>query len=453
MDKDLSRIAFVTLGCPKNQVDSEVMLGHLDRAGYRTTGNVAEADVAVVNTCAFLQSAIEESIDAILEVAKHKQGRLKRLIVAGCLSDRFKAELLQELPEIDAIMGTSDVEQVVQVVRGIDLSKEGFLATQADPDHPGGNMLGRALSTGVVSPYVKISEGCSAKCTFCIIPSLRGPGTSRSVSDIVAEAEHLVTLGARELVLIAQDLTAYGIDRYGSPSLPRLLRELNRVDGVAWIRLMYANPFYWDDALVDAVASCSKVVHYVDMPIQHIADSMLKRMGRRTSGGEIRALVERLRSRIPDIALRTNVILGFPGETEEDFGELLAYLQEARFEKLVAFPYSPEPGTAAVKLGTPVPDEVRSERVDRVLRRQAAVSLSRNEEQVGKILDVLVESTRHGEVLGRSYREAPEVDGAVRVSGTQWQPGRFYPVRIIGADPYDLIGVPAETKEGIRISQ
>jgi ribosomal protein S12 methylthiotransferase len=450
------RIAFVTLGCPKNQVDSEVMLGHLDRASLRTTGDLDEADVAVVNTCAFLESAIEESIDTILDVARRKTtGRLKKLVVAGCLTQRYGRDLLEELPEVDAVMGTGDIDRVVQVVRALTVPGRRPAEMPGDPDaewpgdRPAGDQRGRVLSTTVRSPYLKISEGCSARCTFCIIPALRGPGRSRTLEDLRDEAEHLVAAGARELVLIAQDLTAYGADLYGAPALDRLLHALDGVHGLRWIRLMYANPFHWTDALLDAVSGLDKVVPYADMPIQHITDRMLKRMGRRTDRATIEALIGGLRRRVPDIALRTNVIAGFPGETDADHRELLGFLREARFDKLVAFPYSPEDGTAAVKLPDRVSPETTRERVDAVLHQQAAISLEVNRAQIGRTLEVLIEAPAAGggPARGRSVREAPEVDGGVWVAGTGIRTGAFYPVRVTGADVYDLIGECAGTGE------
>ncbi len=441
----MTRIAFVTLGCPKNQVDSEVMLGRLDRAGFVTTGDLAEADAAVVNTCAFLESAVEESIDTILEVARHKKtGKLRKLVVAGCLSDRYRTQLMEELPEVDAVMGTGDVGRVVEVVNGLlDPDKRPAARTADDVDAVYGDPASRVLSTGPVSPYLKISEGCDAKCTFCIIPQLRGGQRSRSRDNILAEARALAAGGARELVLIAQDLTAYGIDLHGRPALAPLLRELDRVEGIRWIRLMYANPFYWTPELIDAVAGTEKVVPYADMPIQHIADPLLKRMGRHTGKDVVVDLVRTLRERVPGIALRTNVILGFPGETEAQVEELLDFLEWARFDKLVAFPFSPEDTAAASRLPDPVPEEVARERVDRVLAAQGLISLAVNREQVGKTLEVLIERPGAGgrPARGRSVREAPEVDGCVRVAGTGLRPGAFYPVTITGADAYDLVGV------------
>ncbi|NNF08332.1 MAG: 30S ribosomal protein S12 methylthiotransferase RimO [Candidatus Eisenbacteria bacterium] len=443
---ELRRIAFVTLGCPKNQVDSEVMLGHLDRAGYRTTGDLADADVAVVNTCAFLESAIKESIDTILEVAEHKtSSRLQKLVIAGCLTQRYGQELLNELPEVDAVMGTGDIDRIVQVISGLMDPAKGLLPTVDDPDRPAGDLSGRVLSTSIVSPYLKISEGCSAKCTFCIIPQLRGPGRSRTREELVGEAERLVSLGAKELVLIAQDLTAYGMDLYdGKPSLGNLLRDLNQVEGLHWVRLMYANPFFWDEDLIDAFATLEKVVPYADMPVQHLSDRMLKVMGRQTDQKTILTLIDTLRSRVPNLALRTNIIAGFPGETDQDFEELMRLLAEIRFEKLVAFPYSAEDGTAAVNLRQHVSEAVTVERVDQILTQQGEISLRRNREQVGNLLSVLIEKEATPEspaAVGRSHREAPEVDGAVHVAGTGLRVGEFYSVRITGADAYDLVGM------------
>ena len=442
----MTKIAFITLGCPKNQVDSEVMLSRLDEAGYRTALDPAEADAAVVNTCAFLESAVQESIETILDVARHKKtGRLRALVVAGCLSDRYRDTLMAELPEVDAVMGTREVGRVVEVVNGLLAPGKAFRSTADDVDLVYGAGSRKVLATGPVSPYLKIAEGCDAACTFCIIPQLRGAQRSRRVENVVEEARVLAANGAREAVLVAQDLTAYGSDLYGKPSLARLLRALEEVEGLAWIRLMYANPFYWDEELIEAVAGSSKVVPYADMPIQHISDPILKRMGRRTGKAVITRLVETLRWRVPGIALRTNVIVGFPGETEAHFEELLGFLSWARFDKLVAFPFSPEDVAPAVRLPDPVPPETARERRDRVLALQGSVSLSVNREQVGRTLEVLIEDPGGdgSPARGRSAREAPEVDGCVRVAGTGMETGAFYPVMITGADAYDLVGVRA----------
>ncbi len=441
----MTKIAFITLGCPKNQVDSEVMLGRLDRAGYATVGDPAEADAAVVNTCAFLESAVSESIETILEVAGLKKtGRLRKLVVAGCLTDRYRKSLLDELPEVDAIMGTAEVGRVVEVVNGLLApDKAAPSRTADDVDAVYGDPAARVLSTSPVSPYVKISEGCDAKCTFCIIPQLRGGQRSRHIGNIVDEARALAENGARELVLIAQDLTAYGADLYGEPRLAALLRELETVDGVRWIRLMYANPFYWTEELIEAVAGGTKVIPYADMPIQHIADPMLKRMGRHTDRATVEGLVRTLRERVPGIALRTNVIVGFPGETDAHFEELMAFLAEARFDKLVAFPFSAEDSAPAARLGEPVPAGVIEQRMNRVLAQQGSISLEVNRARIGTTLEVLVEEEAAGgrPARGRSTREAPEVDGCVRVAGTGLLRGEFYPVRVTGADAYDLVGV------------
>ncbi len=443
----MTQIAFVTLGCPKNQVDSEVMLGRLDRAGYTTTGDLTQADAAVVNTCAFLQSAVQESIDTILDVAQHKAGgRLRALVVAGCLSDRYRDQLMEEIPEVDAVMGTGDVARVVEVVEGLLTPGKTFRPTADDVDAVYGDPSQRVLSTSPVSPFLKIAEGCDATCTFCIIPQLRGGQRSRSIENVVAEARTLAAAGAREAVLIAQDLTAYGRDRYGAPSLDRLLRALDTVEELRWIRLMYANPFYWTPELIDAVATCRRVVPYADMPIQHIADPMLKRMGRQTDKETITRLIRTLRERVPGMALRTNVIVGFPGETEDQFEELLEFLRETRFDKLVAFPFSVEDTAPAAKLPGAIPDEVIQERHYRVLAEQGLISLSINRAQVGRTLEVLIDETGAkpgAPARGRSVREAPEVDGSVRVAGTGLEAGRFYPVTITGADAVDLVGVAA----------
>lgn len=448
------RVAFVTLGCPKNQVDSEVMLGRLHRAGFVTTPHVEEADVAVVNTCAFLSAAVSEGIDTILGVAKLKAERLKGLVVAGCMPQRYSGELLQEIPEVDAIVGTGEVDQIVEVCRGV-LAEKGVRHNfVGDANHSYSDPSVRVLSTPRHSPYLQISQGCSNTCTFCIIPALRGPGRSRSLDEVMAEARQLVTAGARELVLIGQDTTAWGLDTEGRLLLGDLFRRLDELegDGLRWVRVMYTNPLFWDEALIDAFAASRTACPYVDMPIQHSETGLLERMGRGYTREHCRWLVRRLREAVPPVALRTSIIVGFPGETDADFDACLEFLEEARFDRLVAFPYFPEEGTAAFRLDGRVPDDVQQARVQRLLDRQTRISREKNRALVGQTVDVLVDRPAAGDkpAVGRSHREAPEVDGVIRITGPVPGAGSFVQVRITGANAYDLSGAVVPDTRRVR---
>jgi ribosomal protein S12 methylthiotransferase len=439
-----ARVAFVTLGCPKNQVDSEIMLGRLHRAGFTTTANVADADVAVVNTCAFLEAAVSEGIDTILGVAGLKKHNLKGLIVTGCMPQRYSGQILKEIPEVDAIVGTGEVDQIVEICRNVLEAKDVHRSFVGDANRSYADPSVRVLSTPRHSPYLQISQGCSNTCTFCIIPTLRGPGRSRSLDDVVAEARRLVQNGARELVVIGQDTTAYGLDTQGRPLLAELLGRLDELesDGLRWVRLMYTNPLFWDEELVGAFARSRTACHYIDMPIQHAVTGVLHRMGRGYTHEHCRWLVRRLRAAVPDVSLRTSIIAGFPGESDEDFESLLEFLTEARFDRLVAFPYFPEEGTAAYRLPDRVPDTVQKERTKRLLDHQAKISREKNRALVGQTVDVLVDRPAQGRrpAEGRTWREAPEVDGVVRITGSVREPGSFVKVRITTANAFDLAG-------------
>ena len=442
--EDPLRVAFVTLGCPKNQVDSEVMLGRLHRAGFVTTPRVEEADVAVVNTCAFLEAAVAEGIETILDVARLKQVGLKGLVVAGCMPQRYAGRLLQEIPEVDAIVGTGQVDQIVEVCRGVLESKGERHNFVGDASRSYVDPNVRVLSTPRHSPYLQISQGCSNTCTFCIIPALRGPGRSRTIDDVMAEARRLVGSGARELVIIGQDTTAWGLDTEGRLLLGELFHRLDELEGegLRWVRVMYTNPLFWDDGLVDAFAASRTACPYVDMPIQHSESRVLHRMGRGYTREHCQWLVRRLREAVPHVALRTSIIVGFPGETDDEFAAMLEFLEEARFDRLVAFPWFPEEGTAAHRLDGRVTDELQQKRVRRLLDRQTRISREKNRSLIGQTMDVLVDRPAAGDkpAVGRSHREAPEVDGVIRVTGTAAEAGAFVKVRITGANAYDLSG-------------
>ena len=439
-------LAFVTLGCPKNTVDSESMLGLMVADGFRTVGDLREADVAVVNTCAFLTSAVRESKDTIARVAALKQaGRLRGLIVTGCLAQRAGPSLLDEFPGVDAVLGTGQWREVVPVARHVLAGGTRRVHT----DYPGGaldRLVPRALSTPRHLAYLKISEGCDHRCTFCIIPRLRGDQRSRPIDDLVAEAEGLARAGVRELNLIGQDTTGYGTDLPGRPTLADLLEALDRVDGLHWIRVQYTYPREWSDRLISVWAGAKRVVPYVDMPLQHIANGMLRRMGRGMTARDTRALVRRIRAGIPGVAFRTNFIVGFPGETEEDFEELCRYVEEEPFDHLVVFAYEREPETPSHGMPGQVPASVRRRRRARLLEIQQRVSHERLARRIGERLVVMIDGPAAGDHArtgprqhaARTAGSAWEVDGGVAVEGGHLEPGSLVSVRVTGAAAYDL---------------
>lgn len=439
------RVYVETLGCAKNQVDSEIMIGLLDQQRYLLTGQPQQAEVIVVNTCGFIESAKAESVEAILEMAQYKvKGKCKMLVVTGCLAKRYAEELKLEIPEIDALVGTGSFDTLIPVINRV-LMSQGTVVEMASIDKEFSEALPRITLTPRHQAYLKIAEGCDNLCTYCIIPKLRGRYRSRVFEDILTEARALVADGATELIIIAQDITRYGIDRYLRYRLADLLRALNEIEGLRWIRLQYCYPDIIDDTLIDAIATCEKVVHYIDMPVQHIDNKILKRMNRRTSGEAIRSLIEKLRARIPDIAIRTTLIVGFPGETEREFEALADFVRWARFDKLGVFPYSQEEDTPAASLPEQLEDEVKLERRDRIMEIQMGISAELMADKVGQTLEVLIEEPVEGEAVyvGRTQYDAPEIDGVVYVNvvpGTEITPGTYIQVRIVDAMEYDLIG-------------
>ncbi len=442
-------LAFVTLGCPKNQVDSENMLGLLVRDGFRTVADPAEADVAVVNTCAFLQSAVRESRQTIAAVAELKQqGSLRGLIVTGCLAQRAGERLLTDFPEVDVVLGTGQWSEVVRAARHVLAARrhehpERWSLT-ADPGGALDQDVPRALSTPRHLAYLKISEGCDHRCTFCIIPRLRGDQKSRPLAELVAEARRLAALGVRELVLIGQDTTGYGTDLQGRPTLADLLAALDAVEGLSWIRVQYTYPRLWSDRLIEAWASARRVVPYVDIPLQHIAQDMLRRMARGMSARDTRTLIRRIRSGIPGVALRTNFIVGFPGESEAHFEELCEYVEEEGFDHLVVFPYEREPETPSHAMDAQVPVATRRRRRARLLALQQRLSAERLRRRVGQTTTVMIDgpaqSGRRGDGAwaARTVGQAYEVDGGVMVEGQGLEPGQLARVTITGASAYDL---------------
>ncbi len=428
----------LSLGCPKNRVDSEVMLGTLLEQGYELVQDPAQAEVVVINSCAFIGEAKQESIDAIFEHARYKEsGRCKALVVAGCLTQRYAEVLQQEMPEVDYFVGTSAYPRIAEIIRG-----ERDRAVIPDPDYIADARTPRRNSMPRWTAYVKVSEGCDNQCTFCIIPTLRGQQRSRPIADIVEEAHRLVSQGAQELNLVAQDLTAYGHDLPGRPRLHDLLQALGEVPA-RWIRLHYAYPRDFPDPLIDALASQPNVARYLDMPLQHIADPVLRRMKRGRDSAWVRRLVRKLRDRVPELTFRTSFIVGFPGETEQEFQELCDFVEEMRFERVGVFQFSREEGTASFDLPGQLPQRTKAARQKKLLGIQRKISRAHQQSLVGRKLDVLIEGVSDETDLlleGRWMGQAPEIDGKVYVNRGEAQPGRIVPVRIEQAGDYDLVG-------------
>lgn len=454
------KIGFVSLGCPKNLVDSEVMLGMAEKEGHEITADASQADVLVVNTCAFIDRAKQESIDTILEMAQlKKQGAGRKLIVTGCLAERYRDELKKEIPEIDAVLGTGEVDAFTAAVSGTAGREAG--AAQPLTFHRASPVFGVDLPTYIydantprkrVTPghyaYIKIAEGCDYKCAFCIIPKMRGHYRSRPIESIVQEARQLAAQGVKELLLISQDSTFYGIDRGERGALPKLLRALNEVDGIEWIRLLYLYPTTITSEVIDAIADLDKVVKYIDLPLQHASDAVLKRMKRPGTRQSYKRLLDNMRARIPNVALRTTFIVGFPGETAEDFAELEAFIEEIGFDHVGVFTYSHEEGTSAHDLEDDVPEGLKSERRDRLMARQHDIVAARQQARLGERVRLVIDgqSPEHELVLqGRLPGQAPEIDPVVYL--TDCDPstlpmGTFIEAEIVGAQEYDLVARP-----------
>lgn len=435
------KLLFISLGCDKNLVDSEMMMGLLHDRGYEFTDNEEEADIIVVNTCGFINDAKEESINTILEMAKYKEKNLKALIAAGCLVERYKNEILQELPEIDAIVGTTAFDKICDVVDDVLADKKHneleSINKMCRPD------VNRIITTGGYYSYLKIAEGCDKHCTYCSIPMIRGAYRSVPMDELVKEAEYLADNGVKELIIVAQEITVYGKDLYGEKKLPELLHRLCKVPGIQWIRLLYCYPEEITDELIETIRTEKKICHYIDMPIQHASDKILKAMGRRTNNAELRNIISKLRKEIPDICLRTTLITGFPGETEEDHKILLDFIDEMEFDRLGVFTYSPEEDTKAASLDNQVDEEVKLCRKDEIMELQQEISMDKSERLVGKEIEVIIEGKASDEdvYVGRSYMDAPSVDGYVFInSEEELMSGDFAKVRIVKAMEYDLIG-------------
>ncbi len=434
---------FISLGCDKNLVDSEMMVTALRRSGFVITDEEAQAEVIVVNTCCFIGDAKEESINTLLEMAEYKDGQCRLLVAAGCLAQRYHQEIRTEIPEVDIIVGTMGYEALGETIRQVLQEKQGVVECLKDIDYLPEPLTDRDSMSGGHSVYLKIAEGCDRHCTYCVIPMVRGAYRSVPMDNLVAQAEHLVQNGARELILVAQETTLYGVDLYGKKSLPELLERLSDIEELRWLRILYCYPEEITDELIQAIRSLPKVCHYLDIPIQHGSDAVLHRMGRRTDRQEITEKIARLRAEIPDIVIRTTLITGFPGETEEDYSQLCDFVQEMQFDRLGVFPYSQEEGTPAAEMPGQVPEQVKQQRRDGIMALQQQIAFAKNEAQIGRVLDVMVEGRLPEDhvYITRTYMDAPEVDGYVFVS-SDWDllSGDFLTVKITGADAYDLIG-------------
>ena len=435
-------ILFISLGCDKNLVDSEVMLGLLDAKGYQMVDDETLADVIVVNTCCFIHDAKEESIQTILEMAQYKtKGRLKALIVTGCLAQRYQKEILEEIPEVDAVLGTTSYDRIVETVEEA-LAGNGHLELE-DVDALPLVDVKRLVTTGGHYAYLKIAEGCDKHCTYCIIPKIRGNYRSIPMERLLKEAEELAEQGVKELILVAQETTLYGKDLYGEKSLSKLLRELCKINGIRWIRLLYCYPEEIDDALIQVMKEEKKICHYLDLPIQHANDTILKRMGRRTSKQQLEKIVKKLRQEIPDIALRTTLITGFPGETQEQHEELMEFVDEMEFDRLGVFTYSPEEDTPAAEMSDQISEEVKEERQAELMELQQDIVFDQAEDMIGQEVLVMIEGKVADEnaYVGRTYKDAPNVDGLIFINtDEELMSGDFAQVKVTVELEYDLIG-------------
>jgi len=447
-------VRLITLGCAKNEVDSEEIAGVLQRAGYQLDAHTRTPDVIIINTCGFIEPAKQESLQVIRDALREKRaGNTQKVIVAGCLVQRMGDALRQLLPEVDAFVGVGQMARFAEIVNATRQSHQPLTEIQP-PHHRWAEVTTRLRSRTPWSAYLKISEGCDHRCTFCTIPSFRGRHVSKPIERVLEEAHWLAQNGAKEINLIAQDTTQYGYDFYRRFMLPTLLRELAQVEGIRWIRLHYAYPSRVSDALIAAMASLPQVVPYLDVPLQHVNRSILRAMRRPGDGAAYLRLIQRLRDAMPAIAIRTTFIVGFPGETEAAFQELLDFLQQAQLDRVGAFLYSRERGTPAAEMPHQVPFRVKRERYDRLMRAQQPISLARNREWVGKEMTVLIEGySEDGRyAIGRSHRDAPEVDGLVYVRQCNTPPGEFVAVQIEQADVYDLLGVPSGILSPLEVS-
>lgn len=440
------KILFISLGCDKNLTNSEEMLALLTESGHEIVDSEEDAEIIVINTCCFIHDAKEESIENILEMAEYKKaGTCKVLIVTGCMAQRYKEEIIQEIPEVDAVLGTSSYRDILEAVEEACAGRhfEKYRDINELPEDSGRPVL----TTGGHYGYLKIAEGCDKHCTYCIIPSLRGNFRSVPEERLLAQAEYMAEQGVKELILVAQETTVYGTDLYGKKTLHILLKKLCRIKGIRWIRVLYCYPEEIYDELIQVMKEEKKICHYLDLPIQHASDKILKRMGRRTTRAQLTEIIEKLRREIPDIVLRTTLITGFPGETEEDHQELMEFVDQMEFDRLGAFTYSPEEGTPAERMPDQVPEELKEERRDEIMELQQEISLEKGNDRTGQELMVMIEGKVSGEsaYIARTYGDAPKVDGYLFVqTGELLMTGDFAKVKVTGALEYDLIGELAD---------
>lgn len=435
----MNNVHIVTLGCSKNDVDSSMMYSLLDKNKYQMVNEPSQADILIVNTCGFIDAAKEESIDTILESVEYKnEGRCKKVLLSGCLAQRYPEELIKEIPEIDGIIGTGNIDYINEL---LDRSLAGDLFIKIDN-------LNSAYIEGIrkekvnTTEYVKISEGCNNNCSYCIIPSLRGKNRSRKIEDIYSEVEYLVSKGAREIILIAQNTTDYGIDLYSKYSLANLIKEISKIKDLKWIRVLYLYPDHFTDDLIEEFKNNQKLVNYVDMPLQHISDDVLKKMNRKTSKEHIIKTLKNLRKSVPDIVIRTTFIVGFPGESDEDFNQLVDFIEDIKFDKLGVFEYSKEEGTRAASLDEQIPDSIKEERKNEIMAIQSEISAEILSKNIGKRLEVLIEEEVDAEnYVGRTYMDSPEIDGVTYVhSAKNLEIGSFVQVDVVDSLDYDLVG-------------
>lgn len=442
----MMKILFVSLGCDKNLVDSEVMLGILAKDGYGFTDDETEADIIVINTCCFIGDAKEESVNTILEMAEYKkEGICKALIVTGCLAQRYKQEIMDEIPEVDAVLGTTSYDSITEAIASA-LDGKQILRCE-DIDRLAADNGKRVLTTGGHYAHLKIAEGCDKHCTYCIIPKLRGSYRSYPLERLVREAEELAEQGVKELILVAQETTLYGVDLYGEKSLHRLLKKLCGIKGIRWIRVQYCYPEDIYDELIQTIREEPKICNYLDLPVQHASDRILKRMGRRTTRQDLWDIVSKLRREIPDICLRTTLISGFPGETREDHEELLAFVKEVKFDRLGVFAYSPEEDTPAADFPDQIPEELKEERRAEIMELQQEISFEKAEDMIGRELLCMIEGklAEESAYAARTYKDAPDVDGYIFIQTPgELMSGDFVKARVTGADEYDLIGEIAD---------
>ena len=424
------KVGFVSLGCSKNLVDTEMMIGLFKKNKYEIVNNPEEAEIIVINTCGFIEPAKEEAINTILEMAKYKEENCKYLIVTGCLVERYKEELIKALPEVDLFVKFSEYDTIWNQIDKVINSKE----KQGNLD-----FLNRVISTGKNYAYLRIAEGCNNFCTFCAIPYIRGRFTSRKIEDVLDEAKMLAKQGYKELIVIAQDTTKYGVDIYGKPRLAELLHEISKIEGIEWIRFLYAYPETITDELIEEVKNNDKICKYFDIPMQHISDNMLKKMNRKSTGESIKNLITKLRGEIPNVIIRSTLMVGFPGETEEDFNEMYEFVKWAKLDKLGCFTYSKEEGTVAYKMENQVHPMTKKKRYNKIMKLQQTISEENMEKHLGKTLKVLVEENG----IGRSYMDVPDIDGVIYLKGNA-KINSFVNCKIIGKKEYDLIGEVTE---------